>query len=278
MITKTERLSRPASASVDDNSRPLCAAAVDMAKRVCMLRVPRRVWLVGLGLGVGIILAAGGWAGADQQNSPVPSCSSPASSSSPLVILDNQTYALCPPASCFVYNDVAYCACDVAFGDSISETLAFDNGQDVCTVNKEGAKNGTFMVSTFSVPESVKKGSGDQAIYTCPSGSNGAYAQCDGAICFTNTEGQSFPGFDKPLEQNQIICSCPITTQRPKDPVGYQILGPFPCERSFFENCKKRTANSNTGSTLFVGAPTGTPRLLAILLTGEDPHVNECLP
>ena len=207
----------------------------------------------------------------------MPTCSSPASSSSPLIILDNQTYALCPPASCFVYNDVAYCACDVEFGDSISETLAFDNGKDVCTVNKEGAKNGTFVVSTFSVPESVLKG-GDQAIYTCPSGSNGAYAQCDGAICFTNTEGQSFPGFDEPLAKNQIICSCPITTQRPKEPVGYQILGPYPCERSFFENCKKQTANSNTGSTLYVGAPTGTPRLLAILLTGMNPQVNECPP
>ena len=230
-----------------------------------------------LGLAMGISLAAGGSAVADQQLSPVPTCSSPASSSSPLVILDNQTYALCPPASCFVYNDVAYCACDVKFGDSISETLAFDNGKDVCTVNKEGAKNGIFMVSTFSVPESVLKG-GDQAIYTCPSGSNGAYAQCDGAICFTNTEGQSFPGFYEPLAKNQIICSCPITTQRPKEPVGYQILGPYPCERSFFENCKKQTANSNTGSTLFVGAPTGVPRLLAILLNKMNPQVNECPP
>jgi hypothetical protein len=97
----------------DYSSRPLGKAAVDAAERVCMIRVPRRVWLVGLGLGVGIILAAGGSAGADQQLSPVPTCSSPASSSSPLIILDNQTYALCPPASCFVYNDVAYCACDV---------------------------------------------------------------------------------------------------------------------------------------------------------------------
>jgi hypothetical protein len=60
--------------------------------------------------------------------------------------------------------------------------------------------------------------------------------------------------------------------------VCYQILGPYPCERSFFENCKKQTANSNPDSTLYVGAPTGTPRLLAILLTGMNPQVNECQP
>ena len=265
---------------------------------------PASAWLVGLGLAVGITFIAGGSASADHQSSrpnanivnqllaelganpstiahstSVPTCSSPASSSSPLVILDNQTYALCPPASCFVYNKVAYCACDVEVGDSISETLAFDNGKDVCTVNAEGAANGTFMVSTFNVPDSVRKPGGDLAIYTCPGGSNGAYAQCDGAICFTNTEGQSFPGFDEPLAKNQIICSCPITEQNPKNPVGYQILGPYPhhhCELSFFENCNKETANNNNGSTLYVGAPTGVPRLLAILLTGQNPSVNEC--
>src|ERR1700746_1745985 len=79
----------------DDSSRPLGKAAVDAAERFCMIRGPRRVVLGGVGrggggLGVGIILAAGGSAGADQQVSPVPTCSSPASSSSPLIILDNQ--------------------------------------------------------------------------------------------------------------------------------------------------------------------------------------------
>src|SRR5215813_13187226 len=60
MITKTERLSRPASASVDDNSRSLGDAAVDMAKRFCMTPVSRRAWLVGLGLAVGIIFRSAG--------------------------------------------------------------------------------------------------------------------------------------------------------------------------------------------------------------------------
>jgi hypothetical protein len=163
--------------------------------------------------------------------SSVPTWSSTATSSSPLIILDNQTYALCPPASCFVFSDIAYCACDVETGNSISLKFAFDNGQDVCTVNEEGAANGTYMVSTFSVPTSVKPG-GDQAVYTCPSGSDGDYAQCNGGICFTNTEGQSFPGFDEPLAKNQIICSCPITQQNPRSPVGYQILGPYPCQQT----------------------------------------------
>jgi hypothetical protein len=299
MMTKTERWSTPASGSSD--GRSLGKAAVDAAKRFCMIRVPWRAWLLGLGLAVGITLTAGGSASADDQSSrpnanvvdqlleelganpgtiarsSVPTCSSGANSRSPFIILDNQTYALCPPAKCFVFSDVAYCACDVETGNSISLKFAFDDGQDVCTVNEEGAANGTYVVSTFSVPESVLKG-GDMATYTCPSGSDGAYAQCNGGICFTNTEGQSFPGFDEPLAKNQIICSCPITEQNPKDPVGYQILGPYPCQQSFFENCNKKTANSHTGSTLYVGAPSGTGDLLAKLLTGSVPNSNKCFP
>src|SRR5262249_37950420 len=157
-------------------------------------------------------------------------------------------------ASCLVFNDVAYCTCDVLSGDSISLSLHFDDGQDVCTVNMDGVKNG-YMVSTFSVPTSVLPG-GDMALYTCPgatngkTGSDGAYAQCDGGICFKSTQGQSFPGPDGlvPLAKDEIICSCPITEQNPADPVGYQIAGPFPCKQSFFDNCKSTTANNMTGS------------------------------
>jgi hypothetical protein len=266
MMTKTEHLSRPASASFDGNSRPL-----GEAMRFCMIRAPRRAWLVGLGLAVGIILAAGGSASADQRPPP---CSSLANPPSVFKILDNQTYALCAVASCLVFNGVAYCKCDVKTGDSISLSLKFDDDQDVCTVNAEGVNNG-YMVSTFSGPDSLKP-NGDMASYTCPAGSNGAYAQCDGGICFKSTQGQSYPGFDEPLAKDEIICSCPITEQSPKDPVGYQIAGPYPCQKSFFENCKKRTANKNTGSTLYVGAPTGTGDLLAFLLTGKVQPSNKC--
>jgi hypothetical protein len=267
-----------------------------------IIRVPRRAWLAGLGLAVGITLAAGGSASADDQLSipnantvvadqfldelggnprtidhlSVPKCSSPASAPSPFRILDNQTYALCAVASCFVFNEVAYCKCDVKTGDSISLALDYDDGKDVCTVNEEGASNGSYMVSTYSLPDSVKPG-GDQAIYTCPGAtSDGAYAQCDGGICATSLQGQSFPGFDEPLAKDQIICSCPITVHQKGAPVGYQIAGPYPCQQSFFENCKSATANNKTGSTLYVGAPTGTARLLTFLLTDTNPPVNNC--
>jgi hypothetical protein len=275
-MIKIARWTSPTSESPHGSSRPLGEVAVDVAKRFCMIRVPRRAWLVGLGLAVGIILAAGGSAGADERLSP-PNCSSPASSSSPspFRILDNQTYALCAVASCFVFNEVAYCKCDVKFGDSISLALKFDDGQNVCNVNDEGAANG-YMVSTFSVPPSVLPPNGDQASYTCPGGSDGAYAQCDGGICFKSTQGKSFPGFDEALAEDEIICSCPITEQSPKEPVGYQIAGPYPCQKSFFENCKRKTANNHTGSTLYVGAPTGTGDLLAFLLTGKVPPSNKC--
>ncbi len=270
MIAKTGRLSNPASGSFDG---PLGEAAVDAAKRFCMIRVPRRAWLVGLGLAVGIILAAGGSAGADERLSRS-NCRSPAGHPG-FKILENQTYALCATASCFVFNNVAYCKCDVKFGDSISETFKYDNGKDVCTVNEEGPANG-YMMSTYSVPESVLKPHGDQAAYTCPGKtSDGAYAQCDGGICFTSTRGQSFPGFEQ-LEKNQIICSCPITETQKGATVGYQISGPYPCQKSFFENCKSKTANKNTGSTLYVGAPTGVGRVLSILLTGMNANANQC--
>ena len=50
------------------------------------------------------------------------------------------------------------------------------------------------------------------------------------------------------------------------------------CGPSFFENCSSAVAKNMTGSTLFVGAPTGTFDLLSFLLTGSVPHENRCFP
>ena len=45
----------------------------------------------------------------------------------PFVICENQQYALCAEASCFVYDGVAYCECDILKGDSISLQLSYSS-------------------------------------------------------------------------------------------------------------------------------------------------------
>ncbi len=191
-------------------------------------------------------------------------------------ICTEQTYALCAVAACFVFDGLSYCKCDVKSGDSISLPFDYDRERDVCTVNAEGKKNG-YMISTYSLPASAVAPDGDKALYDCPAGtSNGAYAQCDGGVCFTGSEGQSFPGFDKPLKKNEIICSCPITEASPTAMTGYQIAGPYPCRQSFFRNCRKAVANTRTGAQIYVGAPTGSARRLTRELYGYVPPLNEC--
>jgi hypothetical protein len=192
-------------------------------------------------------------------------------------ICHDQTYALCAEASCFAFNGVAYCTCAIKKGDSISLRFRYGQGKNVCSVNAEGAGNG-YMVSTFSLPPSVVAPRGDKALYTCPAAvATGAYAQCDGGICFRSTQGRNFPGSKQPLKPNQIICSCPITVADPATAtIGYQIVGPYPCRRGFFKNCGSDVANTQTGTTLHMGAPTGTPRLLTRLLDGSVPPINHC--
>lgn len=195
----------------------------------------------------------------------------------PFAICERQRYALCATASCLVYNDVAYCKCDVERGDSISEADTIAEG-NICAVNKRGYNNG-YMMSTYSLPPSVIAG-GKQALYTCPGAtSDGAYAQCDGGFCFTSTRGKRFPGFAKRLRGDEIICSCPVTVADPSPTaIGYQMTGPYPCQASFFDNCNSATANTQTGSSIVVGAPTGSPRVLTELLDGSVPPLNLCLP
>lgn len=191
-------------------------------------------------------------------------------------ICEHQTYALCAAASCFVLDGVSYCKCNVKSGDSISLPFDYDHHKDICTVNAEGEKNG-YMVSMYSLPDVVVAPYGGKALYDCPAGtSNGAYAQCDGGLCFTSSEGQAFPGFDKPLNKNEVICSCPITVANPSAMAGYQIVGPYPCQQSFFRNCKKAVANTRSGAEIYVGAPTGAGRLLTRELYGYVPPLNHC--
>ncbi len=192
-------------------------------------------------------------------------------------ICKDQPYALCAAARCNVYDGVSYCQCDVMHGDSISLPFALGKGEDVCATMAAGANN-KFMVSTYSLPESIASPKGDRAVYTCQGDEGGSYAQCDGGLCFKSTEETTLPGFDKPVPKGQIICSCPITTSTGANAKSFQILGPYPCDNSFFKYCKSATANTKTGSTIYVGAPAGTAAALAAMLNGKVPPLNECHP
>jgi hypothetical protein len=222
---------------------------------------------------------------------------SPLAAEPPFVICQNQRYSLCAEASCFVYDSVAYCKCDIMRGDSISLQLSYTgpNGeQNICDVNRQG-KHNRYMVSTFSVPSNVLKG-GTAAVYTCPGSNNAgsgvnapvAYGQCDGGICSTGSRGQRFPGFSGKLKHNEDICSCPVSTDATpgsSDSDGYQIFGPYDpnaapgnrCDPSACAACSVPNPTAN-GAMIPVGAPTGTGDFLALKLDGPPlPDFNQCL-
>lgn len=127
-----------------------------------------------------------------------------------------------------------------------------------------------------------------------PKGSNGFYAQCDGAVCFTSTQGEIFPYFRK-LARDEIMCSCPITDASGSK-VGFETSGPYDldrkksCNRKYFKQiCNnlgkqgKKTKLFKNGAIIGVGAPPGTSKLLANILkkrtkgrSGEIPESNQC--
>jgi hypothetical protein len=215
----------------------------------------------------------------------------------PFVICQNQRYALCAAASCFVYNGLAYCKCDLKKGDSISLQLDYSTPsgvQNVCDANRQGVRNG-YMISTFSLPKDVIAG-GNAAVYTCPGSADVgsgvvapvAYGQCDGGFCFKSTRGRRIPGFTHRLRRNQIICSCPISTDATagsSDSFGYQVFGAYNpnapignrCDPNACAACSVPNPTSN-GATILVGAPTGSPKFLTLKLDGAPlPNINECL-
>lgn len=190
-------------------------------------------------------------------------------------ICSNQTYALCASASAFVYQEVSYAKCIIKNGDSISAPpLTYRVGaqtKDICDINAQGVNNG-YMMSTFSLPQEVKKG-GSKALYTCPGGSTGAYAQCDGGTCFKSSTGQYFPGVGK-VGPDEIICSCPITKNTTSNaPLGYQFIGPYPCQQRAFSVCDQ---DAHNGTIIPVGSPPGAGRVLTEALYGQQYPINEC--
>ena len=215
----------------------------------------------------------------------------------PFAICRNQEYALCAQADCFVYNQVAYCKCDVRHGDSISLQLSYSSptgDKDVCDVNQQGKRN-RYMVSTFSLPTEAEKG-GSVAAYTCPGTDDAgsgvpapvAYGQCDGAICFDSSRGRRFPGFDARLRPREIMCSCPVSTDATpgsSDSLGYQIFGPYHpsaapgsrCDATACSACSVTNPTAN-GAAIKVGAPSGSGDFLALRLDGPPlPALNQCL-
>ncbi|MGH7925004.1 MAG: hypothetical protein ACREQH_10495 [Candidatus Binatus sp.] len=215
----------------------------------------------------------------------------------PFVICQDQRYALCAEASCFIYDGVAYCKCDIEQGNSISLQLSYSSPtgeKNVCDVNRQGRTNG-YMVSTFSLPKNVMKG-GNAAVYTCPGSADAgsgvvapvAYGQCDGGLCFKSTRGQRIPGFTGHLRKDEILCSCPIATGATpgsSDSFGYQVFGAYDptapigsrCDANACAACTVSNPTAN-GAMLQVGAPTGSGKFLALRLDGPPiPDINVCL-
>jgi hypothetical protein len=254
-----------------DGTDPTSSAPVSHQRRARLLAVVKRLALVPAMLVAALGLMAGSVA-LGAEGGEADSLAASLARDKPK-ICENQTYALCAGASCFVFNDVAYCTCNVKKGRSISSSFKYDGG-DICTLNAEGPYNG-YMASTFSPPPGLAVGPGaDKALYTCPISSRPFYAKCDGGLCFTSTAGRSFPpptsfGYD------QIVCACPIEQASP--PHGVEIIGPYPCQKSFRQKaCERETANSDTGSTVYDGTSIGSTATGTFLLTRQIPHFNNC--
>jgi len=190
------------------------------------------------------------------------------------VILPDQTFAFCGLSTCWVYNDVAYCKCYIKDEDSISLTLESPQQGNATTINEAGVGNG-YMLSTFYNSPAANKATENptMAVYNCPDGSTGAYAQCDGAFCFNSaTAPASYPSFGQ-LQSNEIMCSCPITYYVAGSP-PFQIGGPFDssakdgCTQSIFNDYCGPTQNLTSygtlqnGDTIAVGAPNGGAKAL----------------
>lgn len=211
----------------------------------------------------------------------------------PPFVICREPYALCATASCFVYDGVAYCQCDIESGRSLSLQLEYTTPtgavRNACDVGRQGLTSG-YLISTYSLPTDSHTAS-----YVCPGTDNAGdgvpapvgYAQCDGGLCFRSSVGQRFPGFEPRLARDQVICSCPISTAatpESTDPLGYEISGPYDpnapsgqkCDPSGCAECSVPSPTAN-GSIIKVGGPTGSSQVSTLRLYGPPlPDIATC--
>jgi hypothetical protein len=159
----------------------------------------------------------------------------------------NQTYALFAKAKCFVFS-LAYCECDILSGNSVSATFSYPAlapdaaKQNICDLNAQGAGNG-YMASTFSLPPSALKG-GNMAVYTCPASSAGAYAQCDGGICFNRPAATPSPASPNRLRKRKLFVPAQSRRQAPQKILSdIKSLAPIPASKKFFNSADQRQTN-----------------------------------
>ena len=148
-----------------------------------------------------------------------------AKASDPFAICKDQIYALCAAARCFVFNDVAYCKCDVEFGDSVGASFASSHN-NVCCRRARPAKrlhDSTFSVRRLSSSRAATWPSipAPHRPRTAPMGN----ATADSAL---RARRAAFPGTGRRLTENEIICSCPITVADPSTAkAGYRNRRPI---------------------------------------------------
>jgi hypothetical protein len=163
----------------------------------------------------------------------------------PLTPMFEQNYALCAGAVTFNFDGITYAKCRKKYGNSLGLTHSYSGG-NIQTVSDIGNSVGSYMVSTYSPPDSKI-----YALYSCDQ--QGAYAQCNGGLCFTNTTSSNFPGFES-VGINEIICSCPIVYTK-----NYHVTGPATCPSTQDEYdaiCSTGSQHDTTadGVSLHIGA------------------------
>lgn len=198
------------------------------------------------------------------------------------VKLVNQPYALCAGATTVNFDEVTYAKCKRLTGTSISaeqkypfpangDFLKIPRSGNIATVNKGTPMSKGYVVSTYSPPAGAIAPRQELALYTCD---QGAYAQCDGGLCFSSTTGKSSPLWGK-VGKDEIICSCPITvTQTP-----FQVFGPGQCpttQAAYDAICAKNVSRANNGAVLYIGSPVGGPEALAQCLQNAPVNFRSC--
>lgn len=170
--------------------------------------------------------------------------------------LANQPYALCAGVTTFNFDGVAYAKCKLLNGNSLGITHSYPTDNNVQTVNTIGVASNNYVVSTYSPPNTSQF-----ALYSCNKA--GAYAQCNGGLCFNSTIGKPFPKIG-PLGSDEIICSCPVVASS-----SYHVTASATCpstQAQYDQICGAgvSTEQSANGVSVYIGSDGPSAGTLAL--------------